>query len=323
MDGTLDLEMDGKRYFYKMNVIPQLHKFLVGQGGSVKQQLEQNSGARIEIPGKQSKSEIVTISADKQQPIYSAKAQIELLLEKEELKLRPTHFLTIPLNFPAVQDRYMKFKNAVGEKRYDGIGDDIFMKVARLHFTLCCLKLHTPKQKEAAITSFERGLEKVKEAIKDPVNFDLRGLYIMNDDPKSVNVIYTTDTNPKISETVNRICDIFFEEFRQAGIITNKDLHRQRALDTSGVSADIKLHCTLLNTKYRDTSQSDVHMEGEEAENAQASGGSRRKVDAAQMIEDFANFSFGQFKAGNIALCNIMDFGNDGFYNPLSTGMLF
>ena len=145
----------------------------------------------------------------------------------------------------------------------------------------------------------------------------------MNDDPKSVNVIYTTDTNPKISETVNRICDIFFEEFRQAGVINNKELHKQRALDTSGVSADVKLHCTLLNTKYRDRQQSDVHMEGEEQDAQQNAGASRKKVDASQLIEDFTNFSFGQFKASNIALCNIMDFGNDGFYNPLSTGMLF
>merc|ERR1719247_4102199 len=115
------------------------------------------SGAKIRVPGKDDAQDCVWFRARQKQQIYSAKALVELLSEKEETHLEYTHFLSVKL---AQDDKLRQeadsFRENVVLERFPGIDASIFMPSRRLHFTVCMLKLHSHAQ-----------IDEMKEAFKE------------------------------------------------------------------------------------------------------------------------------------------------------------
>eukprot|EP00913_Durusdinium_trenchii_P028980 g27172.t2 len=146
-----------------------------------------------------------------------------------------THFISVPL---AHDDKFRQlvdqFREDVVLQRFSGIDASIFMPSRRMHFTLCMLKLHSHAQ-----------VDEMKEALQDlsarlsatsdyarPVTANMKGLHIMTDDPTSVGVVYTTDRSSALQNRMNAL------------------LMSQRLLSSDGQHAEVKLHATLMNTKY-------------------------------------------------------------------------
>eukprot|EP00658_Telonema_sp_P-2_P047671 TRINITY_DN36276_c0_g2_i2.p1 TRINITY_DN36276_c0_g2~~TRINITY_DN36276_c0_g2_i2.p1 ORF type:complete len:129 (+),score=34.50 TRINITY_DN36276_c0_g2_i2:222-608(+) len=101
----------------------------------------------------------------------------------------------------------------------------------------------------------------------------------MNDDPRQVDVLYM-----KVGQagaTIKSICNVLSTAMLEAGVLTQAQAQHQR------LSA-IKLHATLMNTKYR--SKNDAP---------------RETFDASQMLEKFGEYEFGSLAISHIALSSM------------------
>merc|ERR1712176_1390804 len=145
---------------------------------------------------------------------YSAKAQIELLCEKEESRLEYTHFLSVPLAHDArFRQDVEQFKENVVLQRFPGIDASIFMPSRRMHFTLCMLKLHS----HAQVDEMKEALSDISARIsatadfKRPCTANLKGLHIMTDDPTNTGVVFTTDRSKELQNRMNSLSDMIFD----------------------------------------------------------------------------------------------------------------
>ncbi|CAK8992733.1 unnamed protein product [Durusdinium trenchii] len=254
-EGELDdlLTYEGDEWVFRMEMPAIFHKFIVGSRARNKQKLEMESGCKIVVPKREELEDAVYLRARQKQQIYSCKALIELLCEKEEAKLEYTHFISVPL---AHDDKFRQlvdqFREDVVLQRFSGIDASIFMPSRRMHFTLCMLKLHSHAQ-----------VDEMKEALQDlsarlsatsdyarPVTANMKGLHIMTDDPTSVGVVYTTDRSSALQNRMNALSDSMFELFQARNLVSSQSLMSQRLLSSDGQHAEVKLHATLMNTKY-------------------------------------------------------------------------
>lgn len=261
----IPLEYEGSEWVHKMEVMEVMFKFLIGKGGKSKQRLEQDSGASIYIPDKGSKDKRITIKAGAKHDVYSAVAQIELLLEKEEEKMDYTHYFAIPLKV----DNFDKFKDAVLREEYPTFGPLLFQRADRLHFTLCMLRIHSDEQMQrvmAIATEWENELK------KDDLVAHCVGLHYMNDDPREVDVVFTTDTSDELLRKINTKLDHLYRVLMDNRLITQASLHKQRLLSTER-TAEIKLHATVLNSKWW------------------PEGGT---MDCRELLKKFRNYEFGR-----------------------------
>ncbi|CAE7466892.1 HISN3 [Symbiodinium natans] len=254
-EGELDEQLvyEGDEWVFRMEMPAIFHKFIVGSRARNKQKLEMESGCKIVVPKREEMEDAVYLKARQKSSIYSCKALIELLCEKEEAKLEYTHFISVPL---AYDDKFRQlvdgFREDVVLQRFQGIDASIFMPSQRMHFTLCMLKLHSHAQ-----------VDEMKEALKDlsarlsatsdyarPVMAHMKGLHIFTDDPTSVGVVFTTDRSRELQNRMNSMADSMFELFQARNLVSSQSLMSQRLLSSDGQHAEVKLHATLMNTKY-------------------------------------------------------------------------
>lgn len=306
-----NMEFVGDSWEYKLNIPAVFHKFLIGRQGKVKSQLEMQSGASINIPSREDQEEVIILKARQKQQIYSAKAQIELLCEKEESKLEYTHFLSIPLCTEAkVRQRIDQFQEDVILQRYDGVDKSIFMPSRRVHFTICMLKLHSLSQ----IDDMKKALAEAGGLIAAQPEFGiqmeahLEDLHILTDDPSSVSVVHTTDRSRTLGHRINGIGDSLFAVLKSHGLVTNQNLHHQRLLATDGETAEIKLHATLMNTRYQ-KGPYDWQNQGDGREN--------KAFDASYLMERFGRTDFGTSPLKELQLSCLAEMGDDGYYKSL------
>merc|ERR1719359_405791 len=105
---------EGDEWVLKIPMPAVFHKFIIGSRGSTKSRLEMDSGAKIQVPGREDVQDAIWLRARQKQQIYSCKAQIELLCEKEEAKLE-------------FRQRVEEFREDVVLQRFEGIDASIFM----------------------------------------------------------------------------------------------------------------------------------------------------------------------------------------------------
>jgi hypothetical protein len=274
----LNLEKERDNWVFHMEAPRYMHKFIIGRGGQTKQQLERDNRVQIFLPNREERlseeeKDRVTIKSREKSSIVSAKAQLELLLEEQEERLPFTHFLSLPLATPELMDRVDEFQDH--SVQAGAVDESMFMPSKRLHFTVCMLKLHS----DELVNVCKRALQKFdyRAALPTPLTARLRGLHIMNDDKAAVDVVFTTDTALDLKERMNRFADALFKSLRAEGVLTARNLHHQRLLTTNGEAADVKLHCTLVNTKYRG-----------------GGGGARESFDASALLEEWGAYEFGE-----------------------------
>lgn len=303
------MEYEGDEWVLKLPIPAVFHRFIVGSRARNKQKLEMESGARIVVPHREDQEDAIWLRARQKQQIYSCKAQIELLCEKEEAKLEYTHFLSIPLA-PDARFRQLvdKFREDVVLQRLPGADASIFMPSRRMHFTICMLRLHSHAQ-----------VEEMREALADlhsrisasadfgrPLVASLRGLHIMTDDPSNVGVVFTTDRSHALQNRLNNVADMAFDLLKARGLASAQSLMAQRLLSSDGAHAEVKLHATLMNTKY---SKANWREDG--------SRGERETFDASVLMERFGQVNFGDVSLNEIQLSCLEEMGDDGYYRSL------
>lgn len=200
-----------------------------------------------------------------------------------------------------------QFKENVVLQRYPGIDASIFMPSRRMHFTFCMLRLHSHAQ-----------VDEMKEALQDiaarysatadfrkPAFATMKGLHYMNDDPSSVGVIYTTDRSRELQNRMNSLSDMIFDVLQARNLVSAQSLMSQRLLSSDGQSAEVKLHATLMNTKYSKAQWRDE---------APAQRGDRDTFDASALMEKFGEVDFGAVNLREIQLSCLDEMDNDGYY---------
>mmetsp|Transcript_33027 Transcript_33027/g.61914 ORF Transcript_33027/g.61914 Transcript_33027/m.61914 type:complete len:365 (-) Transcript_33027:92-1186(-) len=309
-EGELDdqLVYEGDEWVFRMEMPAIFHKFIVGSRARNKQKLEMESGCKIVVPKREEMEDAVYLRARQKSSIYSCKALIELLCEKEEAKLQYTHFISVPL---AYDDKFRQlvdgFREDVVLQRFAGIDASIFMPSQRMHFTLCMLKLHSHAQ-----------VEEMKEALKDlsarlaatsdyarSVFAHMKGLHIFTDDPTSVGVVFTTDRSSALQNRMNSVADLMFELFQARNLVSAQNLMSQRLLSSDGQHAEVKLHATLMNTKYA-KSRFEERPE-------------RENFDASVLMERFGQVDFGAVELKELHLSSLDEMGDNGFYRCLAS----
>jgi 2'-5' RNA ligase len=307
----LDSQMvyEGEEWVLRLSIPAVFHRFIIGSQGRQKSQLEMESGARIQVPKREDQDDSIYVRARQKQQIYSCKAQIELLCEREEPKLEYTHFLSLPLAHDAkFRQQVDKFREDVIIQRFPGIDASIFMPSRRMHITLCMLKLHS----HAQVEEMKDALQQLSSVIESTADYnrnltaDLRGLHIMTDDPSNVGVVFTTDRSHALQHRLNSVADVVFEILKARGLASQQNLMAQRVLSSDGVHSEVKLHATLMNTKYSKVNRRE-----------DGSRGDRDTFDASAMMEYFADVEFGEVSLRELQLSCLDEMGDDGYYRSL------
>merc|ERR1712151_1096879 len=114
-----------------------------------------------------------------------------------------------------------------------------------------------------------------------PAAAHLKGLHIMGDDPSNVSLVFTTDRSTALQHRMNNTSDMIFDLPRARGLVSQASLMSQRLLSSDGQHAEVKLHATLMNTKYskaqwRETERGERDHRGE-----------RETFDASALMERF------------------------------------
>jgi len=131
-----------------------------------------------------------------------------------------------------------------------------------------------------------------------PLSAGMRGLHIMTDDPANVGVVFTTDRAHSLQNRMNSVCQLIYDELKNRNLVSQQSLMSQRVLSSDGIHAEVKLHATLMNTKY---SRSNWREDG--------SRGDRESFDAGVLMERFGQVEFGDVPLREIQLSCLEEMG--------------
>eukprot|EP00808_Paulinella_micropora_P000270 g45311.t1 len=140
--------------------------FLTGKNDQILKRLQAESNTEIYIQQNTANAgdqATVLISAKKATDVVQAKLAIDIILSSTQDSGPYTHFLSLPLNAPEVQEKFSSFvRNALEtcEKECTGLEESIFVRPSSLHMTLCMLRLHGPELLAAAKGALCRALFK-------------------------------------------------------------------------------------------------------------------------------------------------------------------
>lgn len=232
------------------------------------------------------------------------------IVEKIETNLKPTHFICIPFIEPSVINKYNEFRQAVKDlpvqttlrKETQKLHEYLLPSPNKLHQTLCVLALTDDSKVVAATAALEEFRNRYYggRLSEGPlIEIPLRTLKSMQDDISETKVLYTGDFT-QCQESIHAICDLLYECLVDKGLVSRTQLANQRVLDSSMKKAQLKLHVTVVNTKY---AKKDV------------------KFDARDVLTEWGEkLDFGVAVCEEIRLCELSaKKSDDGFYSTIAT----
>lgn len=199
-DGAYDEDDEGLTYDEKRGIwtirfslSEEYHQLLLDKGEGRRdtfRQLEKDLGVRVHLALPPDAE--LTIESRDRAAVISAKVEVSFVLEELLSNMRYTHFLCLPMTDPKLIDRFAIFKSQL-TTAFPDLDETLFISPRRLHFTVLLLKLPTKQDVEKC----KHVLESLSPAVYDAVDtrtmcLHLKGLFIMNDDPKAAHVMYTT-----------------------------------------------------------------------------------------------------------------------------------
>ncbi|XP_063972330.1 activating signal cointegrator 1 complex subunit 1 [Diachasmimorpha longicaudata] len=296
-DDSIDIEqIYGGKFRHTLDIPPAFNGLIVGHKGDTKKKLERETKTNIRVPWKNS-TDLITITGDTRADVISCRQRIDLLVESSRKKMRPTHFVSIPLKNDEFIQNYMKFKDRVladSDFKDARVVEDFFVNPNKLHLTVGMLLLLDEKEmKEAADVlneCVERIIKPILKAHKDPLMIKIQGLDYMNDDPTTVSVIYgAVLPNEKLQEIANKVFGFFLE----------KQLMRVERTE------NVKLHMTLINTSKL------IAMD-------QRNRGQKIYFNAAKMLSAFQDYYFGEMELKSFDICERNSCEADGSYKIIT-----
>eukprot|EP00921_Rhytidocystis_pertsovi_P016002 GHVQ01025312.1.p2 GENE.GHVQ01025312.1~~GHVQ01025312.1.p2 ORF type:complete len:668 (-),score=101.22 GHVQ01025312.1:2860-4863(-) len=197
-----------------------------------------------------------------------------------------THFISLPLLHQHTsssppsrtpphpfQLAVQQFQDKVLQRHFSGLDNPSpFKGVLSLHMTVVMLRLYSSAEIEKCKECLKSVRKKLYDAAKTrSIVLRFRGLGYMGDDPSSVVVLYTMPVGgeegmkkvvgqveqqkpiARDAENISRLrdlCDVLLHELVKHDVVSMRELHRQRLLDSTASRSNINLHVTLCNSKF-------------------------------------------------------------------------
>jgi 2'-5' RNA ligase len=262
---------------------------IIGHNGKIRQQIENESGAELIIPGRNSTIDDITVRGSSEEILDHAERCVQNVLNPNATPTtgqmqRPqtrapklpayTHFLSLPLNTEEAKNELVKLydviQNQIGtSKDYE---PSLFMKPVRFHVTLLMLRVHDQQTKQ-----------QIKQIMGDQIaplvanTFDVTDHLILDriatfahSSPEKTRVLFfeamESGTLQKLHQLVAEMKQIFFDK----GLITEAEKDETW-----------KFHATIMNAKYRALAESKMQQ------NKKRWGLKPRPIDGTSIIARF------------------------------------
>ncbi|KAL3280682.1 hypothetical protein HHI36_003919 [Cryptolaemus montrouzieri] len=206
-------------------------------------EVELKTNTFITFP-KNGKDGLLEISGDSEETVEEAREQIHSFIADIRQHYPAMQFIAIPLLSDEIKKNFTEFKDKILSENHEGVEESIFQSPLKLHLTVAVFTLLDDKEKQVAIEALEKCKNELFQKDEDtstPMKIKVSGLNCMNTDLTKVNVLYadahlSDDCNSarSLQQIVNLISEFFYD----------KGLARE-------YQDSVKLHMTLMNTKYR------------------------------------------------------------------------
>ncbi|CAH0557145.1 unnamed protein product [Brassicogethes aeneus] len=310
-DTSTEVEMNNEIQIIKENDklrarfhLPQLYNKKLHDHFNEKE-VAQKTQTRILMPKytKRGTKNDIIIEGQSEDGIKEAANELVSAIGQTRKQILATHFISIPLLSTEIQENFNKFKPRLTVLEIEGIEnmeECIFISPLKLHLTLTVFCLFEEELHEAT-KALQEYKEKFVSLFKKygSLKIKVEGINIMNNNPKKVDVLYANAKITHDDEEVDlqKIVDDVSEYFYERGLCKeNKD--------------SVKLHMTLINTRYRNSDQST---------NIKKRFQRRIHIDATQILEKYKDFEFGCCDFNSLHLSEMGSVGEDGFYKSVST----
>ncbi|XP_061611573.1 activating signal cointegrator 1 complex subunit 1 [Phyllopteryx taeniolatus] len=292
------IEQTERGFRCAIDVPTVLYKYIIGKKGETRKRLESDTKTSINIPKQGVEGQIVVTGPHKT-AVSSAITRIEVLIDNFRKKQPFTHFLSLPLNDPKIQEGFLKFKDGVLEQcsQDQGLDGSIFQNPAKLHLTVGTLTLLD----DSEVRKASEHLQDCQNLIRDitggqPLPLRVTGVEYMNDDPGMVDVLYAKvnvkDGSDKLQVIADRLVEYFISQGQMA-----------REWDR------VKLHGTVMNTRFRkDTTVKEASGSGRQGTNE------REAFDARKILKIFGAYHFGELDLNTVSLSQRYSADCTGYY---------
>ena len=299
----------GSRFRGQLDVSKYFHKFIIGQKGNQKREIESESGCRISVPEVTDLSGYVVITGNTHLDVKYAINRIDDIVKRARNRSDFTHFLSIPFNDKSICERFMTFKEQIlNDSQINvGIDDSLFQNSHKLHLTVVPLLLTDQKEKKIASQILDDCHNKYIKHLTNgqPLRVKLEGIDYMNDDPTQVNVVYANVVDMSDKKCLQSIVDDLFDRFQESGLI--RDKHQ---FDRMNAESKVKLHVTLMNTSFRRKEMDRIKGPTDRTANS---------FNAEGVLNKFKNYYFGQIIVQTIEISiRHSNHGKDGYYSHIS-----
>lgn len=284
----------------RLEVPSPLYKYIIGKKGETKKRLETETRTSISIPKPGVEGEIV-ITGQHRSGVVSARTRIDVLVDSFRKKQPFTHFLSFALNQPALQEKFLQFKEEVLEKcsKDHGVSSSLFQNPAKLHLTLGTLVLLNEQEIQKACDLLQRCKEDFVDQITggQPLTVEVAGVEYMNDDPAMTDVLYAKVHMKDGSDRLQMVADQLVERFVASGLML-KEWDR------------VKLHATVMNTLFR----KDPTEERNNTMTGKSSFKERESFNGQNVLKLFENFYFGEVQLDSVRLSQRFSSDASGYY---------
>ncbi|XP_010741501.3 activating signal cointegrator 1 complex subunit 1 [Larimichthys crocea] len=297
--GTHFIEQTDKGFRCAVDVPSVLYKYIIGKKGETRKRLEFDTKTSINIPKQGVEGQIV-ITGSHKAAVSSALTRVELLLESFRKKQPFTHFLSLPLNDPKIQEGFLRFKDEVLKQcsQDHGVEGSIFQNPAKLHLTIGTLALLSDTEVRKACEHLQECQNVIRDLTEGkPLPLEVTGIEYMNDDPAMVDVLYAKVNVKDRSDRLQMIAERLVEHFASAGLMV-------REWDR------VKLHGTVMNTLFRkDSTGEDTGGPGRQTTSE------REAFDARNILKKFGAHHFGDFELNTVLLSQRYSTDCAGYYS--------
>ncbi|KAL4713007.1 hypothetical protein ACJJTC_012077 [Scirpophaga incertulas] len=298
------IPLDNNRFSTNLHVSRHYIGAIIGKKGAVKMRIERDTRTDIKIP-KQGQTGNIIIYGSSASNVVAARRRINIIVISSRMKQRATHFISIPMNESEIIQNFDIFKKTIlTECPSRGLDESIFIKSSKLHLTLGVMCLMDDEERLLASKLLTEARDKIiRPLIQEcsPVKIKLKGLSYMNDDPKEIDVLYgCVEEEGSASGVLQRIADSLVDHFYKAGF-----------MDKQHGRENVKLHVTLINSKYRSRLKVD-----DGSNDDRNSRQSRVTFDGSEILKRFRDYDFGTTELTVVHLSQRHSMGNDGYYQP-------
>lgn len=110
-----DIKPEGNGFVGSLYVPPVFYSFIIGSKHAKRQELESEFSCRLNIPSVQSTFNQIKITAKSDSNIKGVARRIAWIVSEARSKMKPTHFICLPVVNNTIKEKYLAFKKEILE----------------------------------------------------------------------------------------------------------------------------------------------------------------------------------------------------------------